>query len=248
MKIKIDFWVIPMMLLTVFINEVDIYLISISLIIIHEMGHVIVAKIFKYKIMEFKIFALGAQASICENEIKIGNIKNRFKKILIDSAGIITNLLIIVLVIYLKDNVMYYQISNIYLKKIYIWMLMEYPELIYINIALIGINMLPIYPLDGGRIVKNIFDMYLGKEKALDYIEEISRIGTYTIILISSILIMYFQNIFILFFVIFILYLRYKEIQIYKIKKRVYFLLRKDKEDSIKYMENTCKSHKNVLK
>ena len=67
--------------------------------------------------------------------------------------------------------------------------------IIYTNFLIMIFNLLPIYPLDGGRILKGILHINLGKRKAEQYINNISIITIIIITAISSILILYIQNI-----------------------------------------------------
>ena len=56
-------------------------------------------------------------------------------------------------------------------------------------------NLLPIYPLDGGRILKYILHIKYGNKKAKKYINEISNISMFSLTFICSIGILYFKNI-----------------------------------------------------
>ena len=58
--------------------------------------------------------------------------------------------------------------------------------------------MLPIYPLDGGRIIKNILKLFLTNRKANEYTNVISNVLVIVLTMISSILILIYKNIAIL--------------------------------------------------
>ena len=67
--------------------------------------------------------------------------------------------------------------------------------IIYANLLIILFNILPIYPLDGGRIVKGI--LYIAKGSIFsDYItNQIANIGAIMLTFAGSIAIYYFKNI-----------------------------------------------------
>lgn len=70
--------------------------------------------------------------------------------------------------------------------------------LIYANL-LIGIfNLIPIYPLDGGRIAKGILEICCGRKEAYEYSNKISTLTIAILTAISSIAILYWKNIAIL--------------------------------------------------
>ena len=84
-------------------------------------------------------------------KIKKGN-QLEIKKILVALAGPITNFIVIVIILNL----------NIELFKAL--------TIIYTNFLIVIFNLLPIYPLDGGRILKGILHINIGKQKAEKYI------------------------------------------------------------------------------
>ena len=84
------------------------------------------------------------------------------------------------------------------------------------------INMLPIYPLDGGRILKNIL---LYKNTYKQTIKTMETISKYTLIILSifaSILILSFKNISIFILVIYLWGIYIKERHKNQLIKRVY--------------------------
>ena len=62
--------------------------------------------------------------------------------------GPITNLIVILITLHMNMNV-------------FLGLMV-----VYSNLLLMVFNLLPIYPLDGGRIIKGILHIYLGKIKA----------------------------------------------------------------------------------
>lgn len=68
-------------------------------------------------------------------------------------------------------------------------------DAVYSNILILLFNLMPIYPLDGGRIIKNILHIKFGNEKAQKYIYDISNISMFFFTFACSIAIVYFKNI-----------------------------------------------------
>ena len=68
-------------------------------------------------------------------------------------------------------------------------------DAVYSNILILLFNLLPIYPLDGGRILKYILHIKYGNKKSKQYINEISNISMFGLTFLCSIAILYFRNI-----------------------------------------------------
>ena len=68
-------------------------------------------------------------------------------------------------------------------------------DAVYSNILILLFNLMPIYPLDGGRIIKSILHIRLGNQEAKKYINEISNISMFFFTFLCSIAILYFRNI-----------------------------------------------------
>ena len=94
--------------------------------------------------------------------------------------------------------------------------------IIYTNFLIMIFNLLPIYPLDGGRILKGILHISFGKRKSEKYINNISKITVIIITAITSILILYIQNISFILIDIYLGYLIIKEDLIYKKREEIY--------------------------
>lgn len=94
--------------------------------------------------------------------------------------------------------------------------------ILYANILIAIFNLIPIYPLDGGRIAKGILHILYGRQEAFEYINKISNSCIALLTAISSIAILYFKNIAILFILAYLWYLVIVENRRYKNKKRIY--------------------------
>lgn len=97
--------------------------------------------------------------------------------------------------------------------------------MIYVNILIFIFNLITIYPLDGGRILKYIFCILLGKIKALKLVYIISNITAILLSIAVICLSILFQNLSLVFVVIYIWIILVSENKKYKIKKEMYKIL-----------------------
>ena len=81
---------------------------------------------------------------------------------------------------------------------------------------------MPIYPLDGGRILKNIFKILYGNKRANTYINTISNVIVIALTMLSSILIIAYKNIAIFFIIIVLWSLTIKENKRYFTYYKIY--------------------------
>ena len=213
MSLKIDLKIFALIILFYFTNQLDIYLLIMVFAIIHELGHLLLGLILGEKPKEIKLTPLGLSMILKINtkeynkKIKKANLLE-LKKILIAIAGPLTNIIIIILAIF-------FNIENSKLESI-----------VYSNLMIAIFNLLPIYPLDGGRIIKGILHIYFGKQKSEEIINDISMIFTIFITAIASVTVYYYQNIAIFLITIYIWYLVLIENKRYKMKKRIYEVIK----------------------
>ncbi len=126
------------------------------------------------------------------------------KKILIAFAGPLTNILIsiITLFIHIDEN----------LKQ----------TIIYSNILVAFFNLIPIYPLDGGRILKGFIKLKYKNNMVADLVvNKISNILAIALTAISSILILYLKNISIFLVIVYLWIIVIKENKRFDLKKKV---------------------------
>lgn len=224
MRFRIDLKIFIFLILFYLTNQIQIYALIMCFAIVHELGHLLTGIILGFKPNKIELTPFGLSIGFKVNlkdynkKIKRANAIEE-KRIIIAMAGPVVNLLIIFIID--KLNI------NIY-EKIMI---------IYSNLLLVLFNTLPILPLDGGRILKGILHIYLGKNKAEKYSCNISFGALIILTAISSIAILYFKNIAIFLGVIFLWILYLKEEKLYKNRNRLYELIKEEKEANIKYQE-----------
>lgn len=193
MILKIDLKIFIFFILFYLTKQIELYATVMVLCIIHELGHVVMGVILGLKIEKIEIMPLGLSVSFKINiddynkKIKKGNIL-QIKKIAIAAAGPLTNLIILLIVLYTNINL------NVVSNEI----------LAYANILIILFNLIPIYPLDGGRILKELIHIFEGSIKSKIYIRKVSKAIMILITMIGSIGIMYFKNIAIFFIIVYL--------------------------------------------
>lgn len=100
--------------------------------------------------------------------------------------------------------------------------------IVYSNLLLMIFNLLPIYPLDGGRIIKGILHIFLGKAKSEKYTNHISFITLILLTFLSSIVIYQVENIAIFLIVLVLWGIFIKEDRIYERRKKISTLMEKN--------------------
>ena len=101
--------------------------------------------------------------------------------------------------------------------------------MIYSNILVAVFNLIPIYPLDGGRILKGVIRKKCEDNiKADTIVNKISNILVIILTAVSSILILYLKNISVLFVIIYLWILVIKENKRFNIKKKINNMISKE--------------------
>ena len=144
--------------------------------------------------------------------IKHGNVLS-IKRIILALGGPITNIICILIAILIRENM--------YIEKVF------FENIIYANLLIAIFNMLPIYPLDGGRVIKEITHIFIGLRKSYRYTQIISEICLYIITALSSVLILYYKNIAIFIVVTYLWFIVYKNKKEIRNKEKIYKTIEK---------------------
>jgi stage IV sporulation protein FB len=192
MQIKIDLKIFLFLLIFVITRQIKIYAILMLFALIHELGHLVTGLILGLKIEEISVVPVGfsirfkTESKDYNKKIKKANLLS-LKKMVIAIAGPITNLIIIGIV-------------AIYYKLTQMTTILKLPIdlVIYSNILIFIFNLLPLYPLDGGRILKELVHIFAGLYKSYTITNNIANIVIIILTVISSISILIYKNIAIL--------------------------------------------------
>lgn len=141
--------------------------------LIHEIGHIVTALILKIKPEKIEIMPFGLSVSFYKNV----NDKNfNIKELFVALAGPLTSL--ILAIVFSKSNLRYITIQ----------------EAVYSNILILLFNLIPIYPLDGGRIIKYLLLKNIGMLRTENLVRKISKITIIMLTIVCSIAVYYYQN------------------------------------------------------
>lgn len=212
MSIKINLNVFLFVLLFILTNRIELYALVMLFALIHELGHLLCGVILDFEVENFEIMPLGFSVEFKPNvkdynkRIMKSNILT-VKKLCINLAGPMVNFIIIIMA--------------------YLFKLQDI--IIFSNLIILIINMIPIHPLDGGRVLKNVLKLLLGNQKALKYTNTISNVVVIMLTIISSIGTYYYKNIAILFAIIFVWVLIIKENKKFNTYNKIYKAIDKDK-------------------
>ena len=207
MNIKIDLKIFLFAFLFYITKQNEIYALVMLFAFVHELGHLLFGLALGFKIDSIKINPLGFRLSFqsyvedYNQKIKNGNLLC-IKKIWIALAGPLTNIIMILLL----------GISH----------LPNTTTMIYANLLLAIFNLLPIYPLDGGRILEQVIHIIKGKEAAYYVISSVGRATVILLTIATSILILYIHNIAFVLILIYLWYLVIQNEKIIRIKQSIY--------------------------
>ena len=199
MKIRIDLKILFFLALFYFTKQIKIYLLVLGFAFLHELAHMLVGLLLGFKPKLIEIMPFGFSLNLTpkkedfETKIKKSNLVE-LKYIYVAVAGPLLNLIIATVFSYIRLKVN-----------------SEIIDLItYSNLIIFIFNLIPIYPLDGGRTLYSALKINKGDiiaEKHMNIIKETTII---LLTIISSILILYLKNIAILFVIIYLWILTWK--------------------------------------
>ncbi len=140
--IKISYVWIPYIILMHKFHIYKIVIYIFTILTIHEMAHILIARLFHYPIDEIIIYPFGLSAQI--SYIGFGNL---IQEVMIICAGPLMHVFIpYFLQLWNQQGF----ISNTFLSY-----------LLQMNVSIFIFNILPIYPLDGGRLLQTFFHCFL---------------------------------------------------------------------------------------
>ena len=180
MKLRIDLKIIVVILIFLFTGQLKTYCIIMFFCFLHEFGHIITAKLFKMQIEKIEILPCGFSASFFSYNLSGVHKVFSMQELLVALAGPIVSLILALSFQYIDD-------TN--------FTILTKQEIVYSNILILIFNLLPLYPLDGGRILKNILNIKLRGNTTDNIINKVSSVTIILLTIVSSIAVYYFKNI-----------------------------------------------------
>lgn len=198
MKIKVNLQIFIFAIIFYFTKQIKIYTILMSFAFVHELGHLIAGISLGLKAKSINIMPFGVSINFEDYTSKYV-----MKKIIIALAGPAINLIIVILGMCNRWE----------------------EDIIYANILIGMFNLIPLYPLDGGRVLKYIIQLTSNTKEAETITYKLSNTLIIILTLISSVGILLIQNIGILLVLGYLWMLVIQENKRYKLKMKIYSLI-----------------------
>lgn len=214
MYIKLNFQIFILLAIFLLTSQVEIYAATMLFIGIHELAHILAGIALGYKIRRLKILPFGFNVTF-EKYTSKNTFKSKIERIIVAMAGPAINVMIACVWIFIDIGISYVSRETV----------------IYSNLLLAIINLIPISPLDGGRILKELLAIKLDKVKTIKLISKITYVSIIFLTILSSIAILYYQNIGIFLAILFLWIISIKELKANKCKIRIYEIILKDREN-----------------
>lgn len=202
MKYKIHYTLYLFFLISFFCGFLYQVILMFLILLLHELGHLYFLKKYKREIKSITFFPFGGV--INHSSSYNGNINEDF---LIEFGGLFMNIIFL-----------------------FIFKLLNFQLLLLINYGILVFNIIPIYPLDGSKIIKTLLCKFLSYKRTL-YVSFI--ISIITILLICLVNILYINSFYIYFLLIALININIKKIK--GIKKEYHLFL------TNKYIYPNCK-------
>lgn len=213
MSLKLDLKIFLFLLLFLITSQVQVYILMMVFAIVHELSHLTAGVLLGFRPEELKLTPMGLSLKFKTNSKSRRNMKNgnslNIKKALIALAGPLANLSIfLVLGIF---HIFKPEQTNSY----------TYYIILYSNFLIGVFNLIPIYPMDGGRIINEILKVFVGNKKAYKITYLLSKTVLIVLTILASIAILFWHNFAIVFIIIYLWYLEMIEIRRYNKRKNI---------------------------
>ena len=223
MQVKINLRIFIFIIIFLITRQIEMYGLLMLFAFLHELGHLFMGIMLGFKPQNLCINPMGISIKF---KINLKDYNNKIiranyltlKKIIVAIAGPAVNFFIAILFTF--NNITFLGLKNEFV--------------VYSNIIIAIFNLIPIYPLDGGRILKYIIHLFKGLETSNTYMNTISNISIIILTILSSIGILYLKNIAILFIIVYLWFLVINENRLYSQKLKIYEILNSEELIDIK--------------
>ncbi|SDK57881.1 M50 family metallopeptidase [Natronincola ferrireducens] len=164
--IKINYLLIPIWVFSIYYEYFHELILVMLVIVTHELAHSFVAIYYGVNVTEIELFPFGGVAR-AENYLDL----DPFKEMVISIVGPIVNFVLLLIAIMIQS----YITTQVDILLFFI----------FINLTIGLFNMLPILPLDGGRILRAYLSNKIGFKKATKFMIKLSKIIASSLFIIS---------------------------------------------------------------
>ena len=218
MKIEINLKIILFIILFIMLNKIDIYMLFIIFILCHELAHMLIGIFLGFKPKTLALNPLGVSIEFYNYDENKKN--NCIKRIFTYFAGPISNFVFCFIFCFI----------NIDMEK--------KTQIIYTNLLIGSFNLIPILPLDGGKILKEFLKLFYNSKIASIFMIYFSKSILIAITLIYSIAIFYMKNIVIFLLIVYLWYLYIIEEKRERLIIRVFEIIENTRENKSNNIEN----------
>jgi len=220
MQIKINLKIFIFIIIFWLTRQIEMYGLLMIFAFFHELGHLFTGVILGFRPQSLSINPVGLSVSFkikaedYNEKVKNGNML-ALKQLCIALGGPVVNFILVILFMSFD-----WEIFNISREFI-----------IYSNMLIGLFNLIPIYPLDGGRVLKNLLHILDGLKNSYIYTNMISNISVIILTIFSSIIIVYLKNVSIIIILAYLWYLVLNENKMFIQKMKMYRIIEKVNEN-----------------
>ena len=134
-------------------------------VFLHELGHAFAGRIYNVKTVDITLYPIGGLA-----RMQMTREMSPVAELVIAACGPLVNLVIaIVLAMTMALRLSMNDVSDLNGLSLV-------QQLLVVNIALFVFNLLPVYPMDGGRILRAILSFFVVREKAVEWTARLGQV------------------------------------------------------------------------
>ncbi len=160
---------LPLFVVAYFVQALDTMLMAYCVVAVHELCHLFMALLLHIRVGSIIVMPFGITL-----RLQNGYIRQPYKEILVSLAGPLSNLVMAQV--------------GVLLRTCYPWAEQSLFLFIGLNYAVMAVNLLPVLPLDGGRILKATLTHFWGFLNAFNFLRRFTRVLSVLLLVLGAVL------------------------------------------------------------